>query len=77
MSQIEINMDTVRLGACLRKRRVSHDMTQQVVAEELGVGRSTYAMYEVGVRKLTLEKAVQLARLYGITVDELINTTIS
>lgn len=47
-------------------------MTQRKVAQTLGVHVLTVSRWETGTRMPSVEKFIELARLYGCTVDELI-----
>ena len=51
--------------------RELRDWKQQDVANELGVSRSTYANYESGRRAPDLSILMNLADIYGISLDEL------
>jgi DNA-binding XRE family transcriptional regulator/uncharacterized phage-associated protein len=50
------------------KRGLGHDE----IAEMLGISRSSYFAIERGDKKLKLEEAIILAKIFGITVDDLI-----
>lgn len=52
----------------LRKRS---GMSQQEVAAAIGVARQTISNWELGQGSPALDKATELARLYGITLDDL------
>ena len=65
-----INPDA--LGAVLKKHRQQHSLTQQKVAEKLGIERSTYAKYETG-RKPEVDVLIRLASFYNMTIDELLS----
>ena len=47
-------------------------MTQEEVAEALGIPKKTYQNYEYGVREADSDVLCALADLYGITLDELV-----
>ena len=51
--------------------RELHDFKQQDIAKMLGVSRSTYANYESGRRTPDIDLLMNLADIYGITLDEL------
>ncbi|MFA0962980.1 helix-turn-helix transcriptional regulator [Roseivirga sp. BDSF3-8] len=65
-------MDSSKLGERLRHIRESNKLKQREVAEAIDVNRSTYAMYEVGVRMMPLDKLIALAAFYGQTLDEIL-----
>ena len=52
----------------LRKRS---GMSQQEVAAAIGVARQTISNWELGQGSPALDKAAELARLYGVTLDDL------
>lgn len=52
----------------LRKRS---SMSQQEVADTVGVTRQTISNWELGQGSPTLDKAAELARLYGVSLDDL------
>ena len=55
----------------LQYLRELRDWKQQDVADALGVSRSTYANYESGRRAPDLSILMNLADIYGISLDEL------
>lgn len=59
------------LGARIIQARKAQDLTQQQVADRLGVAQHTYAQYELGIRRVPASTLPQLARDLGITMDEL------
>ena len=50
----------------IRKLRKERGLTQQQVADYLDLDRSTYAYYESGRSKLSIEIMVKLAHFYQI-----------
>lgn len=57
----------------LKTRRLRHtDVTQETIAEELGIHVTSYGRLENGGAELTITKAIDLARYYGISIDELV-----
>ena len=52
--------------------RVDHDLTQQQVADILGIQREVYRRYEKGSRTIPIEFLIQLADYYGVSVDYLV-----
>lgn len=58
----------------LRKRS---GMSQQEVAVAIGVTRQTVSNWEQGQGAPSLDKAAELARLYGVTLDDLANDEVS
>ena len=62
-------MDPKEIGARLRMLR--GDQTQQEVADKLGTAVATVGMYERGERIPRDNVKMQLAELYGKTVQEI------
>ena len=54
----------------LRKRT---GMSQQEVADAIGVTRQTISNWELGQGSPTLDRAAELARLYDVSLDDLAN----
>jgi transcriptional regulator with XRE-family HTH domain len=59
------------LGARIAQARKDHGMTQQQLADELGVAQQTLAHYEVGRARLPASMLPTLARLLTLSMDEL------
>lgn len=53
--------------------RKMHNMSQEELAEKIGVSRQTLSKYETGESLPDLEKAVMLAGVFGVSMDELVN----
>ena len=51
-----------------------HGLTQETVAERIGISRQAYAKWETGATIPDVEKCARLAELYGTTVDGLLKT---
>jgi len=54
--------------AMLKKIRQDNRLTQQQVADCLHVERSTYAYYECGHTRVSIETLVRLAHLYRVSI---------
>lgn len=54
---------------CLRKKQ---NYTQQQVADILGIDRSTYSFYEIGKTRPKLEILKSIAKIFNVSVDELL-----
>lgn len=57
----------------LKKLREKNELKQEFIAKKLGITKSQYSRIENGETTLSLDKAIILADLYNITIDELIN----
>ena len=56
----------------IRVHRESLNMTQQALADAVGVKRSTVAMWEKGVIYPRVEVLIELSNLFNCTIDELV-----
>lgn len=63
------------LGEALKARRTSCGMTQEFVAERLGVSRQAVSKWENGTSDPSTSNLLALARLYGVSVEELLAGT--
>lgn len=63
------------LNLRLKQLRHKHNKHQIDIAEMLGIGRSTYSMYEIEKRQLDYETLIKLAQYYNVSVDYLIGRT--
>ena len=57
----------------LMELRKAHAMSQEELAEKIGVSRQTLSKYETGESLPDIEKCKALADVFGITVDDLIS----
>ena len=60
------------LGEALKAHRTRCKMTQEFVAERLGVSRQAVSKRESGVSDPSTSNLFALAKLYGVSVEELI-----
>lgn len=60
------------LGETLKAHRTSRGFTQEYVAEALGVSRQAVSKWENGASDPSTANLMALAKLYGLTVDELL-----
>lgn len=56
----------------LKHLRVKHRLTQESVAEHLGITQPAYSDYERGKKVPPLERLMGLAQLYGLPLEHLI-----
>lgn len=59
----------------LKKAREAKGLTQQQVADLIGVTRESYARYENGTRNPNLQNLSDLADLLNVTTDYLLGRT--
>lgn len=60
------------LGACVAQRRKELGLTQQQVADALGIAQQTYGGYEVGRHRVPVALLPAIARELGIDVSVLL-----
>ena len=60
------------LGEVLKDHRTRCSMTQEFVAESLGVSRQAVSKWENGTADPSTSNLLKLAKLYGISPEELI-----
>ena len=64
-------MAPTRVTNSIRQLRFAHDqMTQQQLAEQVGVTRQTVNAIEAGKYSPSLEVAFRMAEIFGVRVDE-------
>ena len=56
----------------LKALRRQYGYTQQFVAEQLGITPQSYHAYEAGITIPTLPNFIKLARLYDVSLDDLL-----
>ena len=59
----------------LRELREDHDLTQQQVADFLGMKQPQYCRYERGLRDLPTDILIRLARFYKTSADYILEIT--
>ena len=64
--------DLYNLAKNLKILRLQYGYTQKQVAEKLGIATQSYQAYEWGVNVPTLQNFIKLARLYDVSLDDLL-----
>ena len=62
------------LGEVLRDHRVRCKMTQEFVAESLGVSRQAVSKWETGAADPSTSNLLALAKLFGVSAEELLRS---
>lgn len=62
----------VRLGLRLKQARARHEMTQDFVAQRLGLPRQAISEIENGKRSVSADELFLFSRLYGFPVEDLL-----
>lgn len=68
---MDATLDAV--GPRLKLLRQRRGVTLTELAEETGISTSTLSRLEAGLRRPTLEQLLPLARVHGVTLDELVD----
>ncbi len=61
----------INLGKKLKELRKSEKLTQQELADKLGIGRVNYTRYETNSIRPDYETLIKIADFYDISLDEL------
>lgn len=67
-----MEMDRMNLGNNLFKARKKAGLSQEIVAEKLGVSRQTISKWETDETVPDIYQSKKLAKLYNLSLDELI-----
>ena len=59
----------------IRDLREDHDLTQQELADAIGITQRKYSYLETGTQQLTDEILVKLANYYDVSIDYLLMQT--
>lgn len=62
----------IDLGARIARLRKDEGITQVQLAEQLGTSQQTITAYEVGRRRVPVSSLPRIAKLLGVSVEELI-----
>lgn len=62
-----------RLGQKIRELRAQKEISQEQLAETLGISRSAISQIETGERKVCAEELAKLSEIFGISVDSLLD----
>lgn len=60
------------LGEALKQHRLERNMTQEFVAEALGVSRQAVSRWETGAADPSTSNLLALAKLFGVSAEELL-----
>ena len=59
----------------IKDLREDHDLTQQEIAEKIGITQRKYSYIETGTQPLTDELLVKLANYYQVSIDYILMQT--
>lgn len=77
MSENEKEARYADFGRRLTELRKKSHLTQAMVAERLGVTTRAYVNYEKGLRLPPIDTAAPMAKLFGVSTDELLGTGVT
>lgn len=55
----------------IRDLREDGDLSQEAVAQQLGITRQQYQLYESGKREMPMHLFIKLSKFYGVSLDYL------
>lgn len=67
----------ITLGERLTQLRKAHNLSQEQLAEKLGVSRQAVSKWERDEAAPDTNNLIMLAKIYGVTIDELLNADLS
>ncbi len=67
----QMDLQGINIGQKIRKIRELRNLTQQHMAQELGVTQSAYSKMEMGESDITYKKLEQISSILGISVEEI------
>lgn len=66
----------MNLSENLKKIRKDNNLSQEALAEKLGVSRQSVSKWESGVAYPEMDKVLQLCKMFNLNIDELLNQNI-
>lgn len=63
----------MELGKRLKSLRLQNHLTQEQLAQKLGLTKSVISAYETGSRQPSYDVLVRLSRIFKVTTDYLLN----
>ena len=67
-----VSHDHVKFGKRMKELRVQQGLTQQMLADKIGVDRSYLGFLERGERNPSLEVIIKISKSLGVKPDELL-----
>ena len=59
---------------CIKKLRKQARLSQQTLADQIGVFRNTISNWETGYSQISLENAKKVAEYFGVTIEYLLGS---
>ncbi len=69
-------MNTILIARYLQYLRKRHHHTQEELAKKLGITRQSVSKWETGAAFPDIESLLELSRLYGITINDILEPAI-
>ena len=66
-------MDLVKTGAFLRELRKEKNITQEELAEKMGVARRTVSRWETGANMPDMDILIDISDFYGVDLREILD----
>lgn len=66
-------INQAKIGSLLKELRKEHGMTQEQLAEKIGVARRTVSRWETGSNLPDLDILIELSDLYGVGLREILD----
>lgn len=66
-------MDLVKIGKLLQELRKEHGLTQEQLAEQMGVARRTVSRWETGSNMPDMDILIDLSDLYAVDLREILS----
>lgn len=60
------------LGVVLKEYRIKCNMTQEFVAETLGVSRQAVSKWETGTSEPSTSNLIAISKMYGVSAEEIL-----
>ena len=66
-------MDLVKTGAFLKELRKEKNITQEELAEKMGVARRTVSRWETGANMPDMDILIDISDFYGVDLREILD----
>lgn len=63
----------MNIGESIRIKRLIGRLTQEQLAQKLDLTRGTIGKWEAGIAIPSLEKTIELSKIFGCSIDYLVN----
>ena len=67
--------EEVKMYKHIRDQREDHDLSQAKLAKLLGMSQTGYSKYETGEKDIPTKVLIELANIYGTSIDYLLGQT--